>query len=102
MSIRFTQIRRETGKKSMGQVRCGDSRTHHPGPELCGGLREETDEKSVGDTEAGRFIYKSVSLIDVGVEVDVSIAMRLSSFHEIGAATGRRGSAFQPVFTSYK
>jgi hypothetical protein len=41
-------------------------------------------------------------LIEVGVEVYVYIAMRLSSFHEIGAATGRRCSAFQPVLTSYK
>jgi hypothetical protein len=28
--------------------------------------------------------------------------MRLSYFLEIGAATGRKCSAFQPVFTSYK
>jgi len=32
----------------------------------------------------------------------VYTAMKLSSLHEIGVATGRRCSAFQPVFTRYK
>ena len=41
-------------------------------------------------------------MVDVGIEVDVYTAMRLSSFREIGTATGRRCSAFQPVFTRYK
>jgi hypothetical protein len=29
-------------------VHSGEGLAHHPGPEPCGGLREGTDEKSVG------------------------------------------------------
>jgi hypothetical protein len=53
MPIRFTQMRRETGKEYMVQVHSGEGRANHPGPELCGGLREETDEKSVGGHVGG-------------------------------------------------
>jgi hypothetical protein len=32
----------------MVKVHSGEGLANHPGPEPCGGLREETDEKSVG------------------------------------------------------
>jgi hypothetical protein len=41
-------------------------------------------------------------LVEVDIYVCVYMAMRLSYFHEIGAATRRRCSALQPVLTSYK
>src|SRR5262249_38042530 len=47
------QICRETGKEYMVQVHSGEGRANHPGPEPCGGLREGTDEKSVGGHVGG-------------------------------------------------
>ena len=47
------QIYRETGKEYMVQVHSGEGLANHPGPEPCGGLREETDEKSVGGHVGG-------------------------------------------------
>ena len=44
----IAQICRETGKEHMVQVHSGEGLANHSGPEPCGGLREETDEKSVG------------------------------------------------------
>jgi hypothetical protein len=44
----IAQICRETGKEYMVQVHSGEGLANHPGPEPCGGLREGTDEKSVG------------------------------------------------------
>ena len=64
-------------------------------------IREKPGESSVIANEQ-RSISSSLSLVEVDVYVYVYTAMRLSYFHEIGAATGRRCSAFQPVFTSYK
>jgi hypothetical protein len=46
--LRNAQICRETGKEHMVQVHSGEGLANHPGPEPCGGLREGTDEKSVG------------------------------------------------------
>src|SRR5215475_3352585 len=37
----------------MMQVHSGEGRANHPGPEPCGGLREEADEKSVGGHVGG-------------------------------------------------
>ena len=64
-------------------------------------IREKPGESSVIANEQ-RSISSSLSLVEVDVYVYVYTAMRLSYFHEIGAATGRRCSAFQPVFTGYK
>ena len=47
------QICRETGKEHMVQVHSGEGLANHPGPEPCGGLREGTDEKSVGEHVGG-------------------------------------------------
>ena len=49
----FAQICRETGKEHMVQVHSGEGLANHPGPEPCGGLREGTDEKSVGGHVGG-------------------------------------------------
>jgi hypothetical protein len=46
--LRFAQICRETGKEHMVKVHSGEGLANHSGPEPCGGLCEETDEKSVG------------------------------------------------------
>jgi hypothetical protein len=46
--ILFAQICRETGKEHMVKVHSGEGLANHSGPEPCGGLCEETDEKSVG------------------------------------------------------
>jgi hypothetical protein len=46
--LHIAQICRETGKEYMVQVHSGEGLANHPGPEPCGGLREGTDEKSVG------------------------------------------------------
>ena len=47
------QICRETGKEHMVKVHSGEGVANHPGPEPCGGLREGTDEKSVGGHVGG-------------------------------------------------
>ena len=49
----LAQICRETGKEYMVQVHSGEGPANHPGPEPCGGLREGTDEKSVGGHVGG-------------------------------------------------
>jgi hypothetical protein len=41
-------------------------------------------------------------LVAVGIHVYEWTVIRLPYFHGIGAAIGRRYSAFQPVFTRYK
>ena len=46
--LQIAQICRETGKEHMVKVHSGEGVANHPGPEPCGGLREGTDEKSVG------------------------------------------------------
>ena len=46
--LRIVLICRETGKEHMVKVHSGEGLANHSGPEPCGGLREETDEKSVG------------------------------------------------------
>jgi hypothetical protein len=48
VALLFAQICRETGKEHMVKVHSGEGLANHSGPEPCGGLREETDEKSVG------------------------------------------------------
>jgi hypothetical protein len=47
------QICQETGKEQEVQVLYDEGRAHHIGPEPCGGLREEADEKSVGARVGG-------------------------------------------------
>ena len=42
------QICQDTGKEPEVQVLYDEGLANHIGPEPCGGLREETDEKSVG------------------------------------------------------
>jgi hypothetical protein len=44
----IAQICRETGKEHMVKVHSGEGLANHSGPEPCGDLCEETDEKSVG------------------------------------------------------
>ena len=51
--VNIAQICRETGKEHMVQVHSGEGLANHPGPEPCGGLREGTDEKSVGGHVGG-------------------------------------------------
>ena len=43
------------------QVHSGEGRANHPGPEPCGGLREGTDEKSVGRHVGGPLRRESCS-----------------------------------------
>ena len=47
------QICQETGKEQEVQVHYDEGLANHIGPEPCGGLREETDEKSVGARVGG-------------------------------------------------
>src|SRR5215471_16477917 len=49
----IAQICQETGKEQEGQVLYDEGRANHIGPEPCGGLREEADEKSVGARVGG-------------------------------------------------
>jgi hypothetical protein len=51
--IRFAQICQETGKEQEVQVLYDEGLANHIGPEPCGGLREGTDEKSVGGHVGG-------------------------------------------------
>jgi len=51
--IRIAQICQETGKEQEVQVLYDEGLAHHIGPEPCGGLREEADEKSVGARVGG-------------------------------------------------
>ena len=51
--IRFAQICQETGKEQEVQVHYDEGLANHIGPEPCGGLREEADEKSVGARVGG-------------------------------------------------
>ena len=57
----IAQICRETGKEYMVQVHSGEGLANHPGPEPCGGLREEADEKSVGGHVGGPLRRESCS-----------------------------------------
>jgi hypothetical protein len=50
---RFAQICQETGKEQEVQVLYDEGVANHIGPEPCGGLREEADEKSVGARVGG-------------------------------------------------
>jgi hypothetical protein len=43
-----------------------------------------------------------LSLVDVGVYMPEWVSIGLSSFHAIGAATGRISSALRPFFTRSK
>jgi|RhiMetdeSRZDD1v2_1073273.scaffolds.fasta_scaffold506920_3 hypothetical protein len=56
----FAQICQETGKEQEVQVLYDEGLANHIGPEPCGGLREETNEKSVGDMEARYGVAKAV------------------------------------------
>jgi hypothetical protein len=47
------QICQETGKEQEVQVLYDEGLANHIGPEPCGGLREEADEKSVGARVGG-------------------------------------------------
>jgi hypothetical protein len=47
-------------------------------------------------------MYRSVSLVAIGVHVQAWVVIRLPSFHEIGAAPGKGYSIFQPVFPPHK
>jgi hypothetical protein len=49
----FAQICQETGKEQEVQVLYDEGVANHIGPEPCGGLREEADEKSVGARVGG-------------------------------------------------
>jgi hypothetical protein len=49
----FAQICQETGKEQEVQVHYDEGLANHIGPEPCGGLREEADEKSVGERVGG-------------------------------------------------
>lgn len=53
-------------------------------------------------TWADRSMYRSLSLVAVDIHLHEWAVIRPPYFYEIGAATGRRYSAFQPVFTRYK
>ena len=47
------QICQETGKEQEVEVLYDEGLANHIGPEPCGGLREEADEKSVGGHVGG-------------------------------------------------
>ena len=49
----FAQICQETGKEQEVKVHYDEGLANHIGPEPCGGLREEADEKSVGARVGG-------------------------------------------------
>jgi hypothetical protein len=49
----IAQICQETGKEQEVQVLYDEGLANHIGPEPCGGLREEADEKSVGARVGG-------------------------------------------------
>ena len=49
----FAQICQETGKEQEVEVLYDEGVANHIGPEPCGGLREETDEKLVGARVGG-------------------------------------------------
>jgi hypothetical protein len=51
--LRNAQICQETGKEQEVQVLYEEGVAHHIGPEPCGGLREEADEKSGGARGGG-------------------------------------------------
>ena len=48
MEVLCAQICQETGKEQEVKVHYDEGLANHIGPEPCGGLREEADEKSVG------------------------------------------------------
>src|SRR5215471_18343147 len=52
-TIHYAQICQETGKEQEVQVHYDEGLANHIGPEPCGGLREEADEKSVGARVGG-------------------------------------------------
>ena len=49
----IAQICQETGKEQEVKVHYDEGLANHIGPEPCGGLREEADEKSVGARVGG-------------------------------------------------
>jgi hypothetical protein len=49
-----------------------------------------------------RSIYQRLSLVGVGIGVDVHASMRLLSFHAIDSQTARRCTVPQPMFMHYK
>jgi hypothetical protein len=49
----YAQICQETGKEQEVEVLYDEGLANHIGPEPCGGLREEADEKSVGARVGG-------------------------------------------------
>ena len=51
--LQNAQICQETGKEQEVQVLYDEGLANHIGPEPCGGLREEADEKSVGGHVGG-------------------------------------------------
>jgi hypothetical protein len=51
--LQFAQICQETGKEQEVEVLYDEGVANHIGPEPCGGLREETDEKLVGERVGG-------------------------------------------------
>ena len=53
IALLFAQICQETGKEQEVQVHYDEGVANHIGPEPCGGLREEADEKSVGARVGG-------------------------------------------------
>ena len=55
------QICQETGKEQEVQVLYDEGPANHIGPEPCGGLREEADEKSVGEHVGGPLRRESCS-----------------------------------------
>jgi hypothetical protein len=57
----IAQICQETGKEQEVQVLYDEGLAHHIGPEPCGGLREEADEKSVGGHVGGVWRRESCS-----------------------------------------
>jgi hypothetical protein len=61
VAIRIAQICQETGKEQEVQVLYDEGLAHHIGPEPCGGLREEADEKSVGGHVGGVWRRESCS-----------------------------------------
>ena len=55
------QICQETGKEQEVKVHYDEGLANHIGPEPCGGLREEADEKSVGGHVGGPLRRESCS-----------------------------------------
>ena len=57
----IAQICQETGKEQEVEVLYDEGVANHIGPEPCGGLREEADEKSVGARVGGVLRRESCS-----------------------------------------